>query len=106
MLIDQASSGNAVSGGIPGQHVMPNRSIPRPMHMVGMQRMQPQGIAGYNMASQAGMGGAINPGGIPMQRGVAQAHQQQQVLNLGKNNLAGSVVNYYFSFLMLFAACK
>lgn len=79
MLIDQPSSGNAVTGGIPGQHVMPNRSLPRPMHMVGMQRMQPQGIAGYNIASQAGMG-AMNPGGIPMQRGVAQAHQQQQVV--------------------------
>lgn len=97
MLIDQASSGNAVTGGIPGQHVLPNRSLPRPMHMVGMQRMQPQGIAGYNIASQAGMGGAMNPGGIPMQRGVAQAHQQQQVfLYPGKNYLVSSVLNNFF----------
>lgn len=99
MLIHQASSGNAVTGGIPGQHVMPNRSLPRPMHMVGMQRMQPQGIAGYNIASQAGMGGAMNPGGIPMQRGVAQAHQQQQVFcSLENNRLGGSVVNIFYFF--------
>lgn len=67
-----------MSGGMAGPHVMQqNRSMPRPMPMVGMQRMQPPGIPTYNLASQAGMG---NPGGIPMQRGVApQAHQQQQV---------------------------
>ncbi|GFP98089.1 callose synthase 3 [Phtheirospermum japonicum] len=55
------------------------RFMPRPMPMVGMQRTQPPGIPTYNLASQGGMGG-VNPGGIPMQRGVAaQAHQQQQV---------------------------
>lgn len=48
--------------------------------MLNMPRMQPQGLAAYNLASQAGMGGGMNPGGIPMQRGVAaQAHHQQQV---------------------------
>lgn len=49
--------------------------MPRPMPMVGMQRMQPPGIPTYNLASQAGMG---NPGGIPMQRGVPPQPQQQQ----------------------------
>ncbi|GFY93852.1 cyclin-dependent kinase E;1 [Actinidia rufa] len=73
------SSGNAVSGNMSGPHVMPNRSVPRPMPVGGMQRMQPQGMAAYNLSSQAGMGG-MNPGNIPMQRGVAaQAHHQQQM---------------------------
>ena len=50
------------------------------MPMVGMPRMQPQGMAPYNMSSQAGVAGAMNPGGMPMQRSMAnQAHQQQQV---------------------------
>lgn len=75
--LDQVSSGNAVSGNMPGAHGVPSRSVPRPM--LGMQRMQAQGMSGYNLASQAGMGGGMNPGGIPMQRGVnPQAHQQQQ----------------------------
>ncbi|XP_075514683.1 cyclin-dependent kinase E-1-like isoform X1 [Primulina tabacum] len=76
----QVSSGNAASGGMQGgPHVMQTRSVPRPMPMVGVQRMQPPGIPAYNLASQAGMGG-VNPGGIPMQRGVApQAHQQHQL---------------------------
>lgn len=73
------TSGNSVSGGMPGSHVMQTRSMPRPMPIVGMQRMQPPGIPAYNL-SQGGMGGGINPGNIPMQRGVApQAHQQQQM---------------------------
>ncbi|KAM0974098.1 hypothetical protein FF1_017346 [Malus domestica] len=69
------SSGNAVSGNMSGAHV--GRSVPRPM--VNMQRMQPQGMTAYNLASQAGMGGAMNPGGLPIPRGVAQAHHQQQL---------------------------
>ncbi|KAL6551917.1 Cyclin-dependent kinase E-1 [Orobanche gracilis] len=73
------SSGNSMPGGMAGPHVMQNRSMPRPMAMVGMQRMQPQGIPAYSLASQAGIGG-VNPSGIPVQRGVAaQAHQQQQM---------------------------
>lgn len=72
------SSGNAVSGGMPGSHGVTNRSAPRPMHM-GMPRMQPQGLAAYNLTSQAGMGGGLNPGGIPMPRGVtAQPHPQRR----------------------------
>jgi hypothetical protein len=57
------------------------RSVPRQMPVGGMQRMQPQGMPAYNnLTSQAGMGVGMNPGGIPMQRGVsAQTHQQQQV---------------------------
>lgn len=51
------------------------RAVQRPMPMAGIQRMQ----VAYNMAHQAGMGGGMNPGSMPMQRGVAnQAHQQQQ----------------------------
>lgn len=70
------SSGNA--GSMSGAHVGMNRSVPRPM--LNMPRMQPQGMTAYNLASQAGMGGGMNPGGMPMQRGVAaQAHHQQQV---------------------------
>lgn len=61
-----------------GAHGVTGRSVPRPM--LGMQRMQSQGMTAYNLTSQAGMGSGMNPGGIPMQRGVAaQAHQQQQV---------------------------
>ncbi|KAL9271045.1 Cyclin-dependent kinase E-1-like protein [Drosera capensis] len=73
-------SGNSVAGNMQGSHMM-NRSVPRPMPpMVGMQRMQPQGMAAYSLSSQTGMAGGMNPGGLPMQRGVAaQAHQQQQV---------------------------
>ncbi|KAJ7945137.1 Cyclin-dependent kinase [Quillaja saponaria] len=64
------STANAVSG---------NRSVPRPMNF-GMQRMPPQSMQAYNLTSQAGMGSGMNPGGIPMQRGVtAQAHQQQHL---------------------------
>uniref|UniRef100_A0A5B7AWT2 Putative cyclin-dependent kinase E-1-like n=1 Tax=Davidia involucrata TaxID=16924 RepID=A0A5B7AWT2_DAVIN len=74
------SSGSAVSGSMAGPHVVPTRSVPRPMPMVGMQRMPPQGMTAYNLTSQAGIGGGMNPGGIQMQRGVAaQAHQQQQL---------------------------
>lgn len=73
-----------------GAHSVANRSVPRPMPGVGMQRMPPQSMTAYNLASQAGMGmnpgGSMNPGGIPMQRGVsAQAHQQQQVGYLQSN---------------------
>lgn len=72
------TSGNAASGGMHGPHVMPTRSVPRPMQMINMQRMQSQGVSAYNLASQAGMGAGMNPGNMPMQRGVsAQAHQQQ-----------------------------
>ncbi|KAK4490638.1 hypothetical protein RD792_001326 [Penstemon davidsonii] len=76
LVIYLVSTGN--SGSMAGPHAMQTRSVPRQMPMVGMQRMQPPGIPTYNLASQAGMGG-VNPGGIPMQRGAAQAHQQQQV---------------------------
>ncbi|KAL6498072.1 Cyclin-dependent kinase E-1 [Orobanche gracilis] len=73
------SSGNSMPGSMAGPHVMQNRSMPRPMPMVGMQRMQRQGIPAYSLASQAGIGG-VNPSGIPVQRGVAaQTHQQQQM---------------------------
>ncbi|KAF7834113.1 cyclin-dependent kinase E-1-like isoform X1 [Senna tora] len=61
------SSGNAVSGSISG------RSVARPMNVVGMQRMPAQAMQAYNLSSQAGMGGGMNPGGIPMPRGVAQS---------------------------------
>ena len=75
----QVSLGNAVSGSMAAGHVVPNRSVPRSMPVVGMQRMHPQSIAAYNLSSQAAMGGGMNPGNIPMQRGVAaQPHQQQQ----------------------------
>ncbi|GMY11580.1 cyclin-dependent kinase E-1 [Fagus crenata] len=73
------TSGNAVSGSLPGAHGGTMRSIPRQMP-AGMQRIQPQAMQSYNLTSQAGMGSGMNPGGIPMQRGVpAQAHQQQQL---------------------------
>ena len=79
---------------MPGPHGVPSRTVPRPM--LGMQRI-PQGMAGYNLASQAGMGGGMNPGGIPMQRGInPQAHQQQQVL-LSDNFTCASV--FFFSFV-------
>ncbi|KAM5577916.1 cyclin-dependent kinase E-1 [Rosa sericea] len=68
------SSGNA--GSMSGAHVG-NRSMPRPL--LNMPRMQPPGLTAYNLATQAGMGGGMNPGGIPMQRGVGQAHHQQQL---------------------------
>ncbi|TYH55166.1 hypothetical protein ES332_D09G219100v1 [Gossypium tomentosum] len=71
------SSGN-VAGGM-GAHVGRNGSVNRPMPPPPMQRM-PQGIMAYNFSSQAGVGGGINPGGMPMQRNLAaQAHQQQQL---------------------------
>ncbi|XP_050291473.1 cyclin-dependent kinase E-1 [Quercus robur] len=75
------SSGNAVSGSIPGAHGGTLRSGPRQMPVGGMQRMQPQAMQAYNnLASQPGMGSGMNPGGIPMQRGLPnQGHQQQQV---------------------------
>lgn len=78
ILFFQAPPANAVAGNMPGSHIVPNRNVPRQMPMPGMQRVQPQGIAPYNISSQAGMGGGLNPGGMPMQRGVG-AQQQQQV---------------------------
>lgn len=71
----QPASGNTVSGSVAS--VATARPVPRPMPpLVSMQRMPPTGMAAFNLASQAGMGG-LNPGGIPIQRGSAQAHQQQ-----------------------------
>ncbi|KAJ6289214.1 hypothetical protein OIU76_025092 [Salix suchowensis] len=84
------SSGNAVSGGIPSAHGVNNRSAPRPMAM-GMQRMQTQGMVAYNLASQAGMGGGMNPGNIPMPCGVAQPHQQH---HLRRNDPPGAGTGY------------
>ena len=78
LLLSQVSSGAAVSNSMPAGHV-PNRSVQRPIHVTGMQRMPHQAMQAYNLTSQAGMGGGMNPGGIPMQRGVPQPHQQQQV---------------------------
>uniref|UniRef100_A0A6N2MBR8 Protein kinase domain-containing protein n=1 Tax=Salix viminalis TaxID=40686 RepID=A0A6N2MBR8_SALVM len=69
IIFEPVSSGNAVFGGIPGAHGVKNKSAPRPMAM-GMQRMQTQGMAAYNLESQAGMGGGMNPGNIPVPRGV------------------------------------
>lgn len=66
-----------MAGNMSGAHGVASRTMPRPM--LGMQRMHPQGMVGYNIASQAGMGGGMNPGSIPMPRGAAAAHQQQQV---------------------------
>lgn len=53
--------------------------MPRPMHMVGMQRVPTTGMTtAFNVASQAGIV-PPNSGSIPMQRGAAaHAHQQQQ----------------------------
>lgn len=73
----QPASGNPVAGNM--AHPMSNRNVPRPMPGVGMQRMQPQGMMPpYNFPSQAGAASGMNPGAMPMQRGMtAQAHQQQ-----------------------------
>lgn len=65
---------------MPGGHA--SRSVPRPVNVVGMQRMHHPGMQAYNLTSQAGMGSGMNPGGIPMQRGVPQGNQQQQVCGL------------------------
>ncbi|KAF8405711.1 hypothetical protein HHK36_007788 [Tetracentron sinense] len=74
------SSGNTVSGSMAAAPVVTARPVSRPMPMVGMQRMPGPGVTAFNLASQAGMGGGMNPAGIPMQRGAgAQAHQQQQL---------------------------
>ncbi|KAF9610226.1 hypothetical protein IFM89_021419 [Coptis chinensis] len=76
-----ASSGNAISGGGVAASLVTARPVPRNMPpMVGMQRMPGPGMAAFNLSSQAGMGSGMNPGGIPMQRGVGgQPHQQQQL---------------------------
>ena len=102
-FLDQISSGNAVSGNMAGAHGVTGRSVPRPM--LGMQRMQPQGMTGYNLTSQAGMGGGMNPGGIPMQRGVnPQAHQQQHVFLLVLF-ICGIVFFFFCLFFFLTNAC-
>lgn len=104
----QGPPANAVAGNMQGSHIVPNRNVPRQMPMVGMQRVQPQGMPPYNISSQAGMGGGLNPGGIPMQRGVsAQAHPQQQVQLYGEYYCFGAFITimllYYFALLMLLA---
>ncbi|URD83975.1 Cyclin-dependent kinase [Musa troglodytarum] len=71
------SSGNAASGNVAASSVAPPRSMPRPMHVVGMQRMPNTGMPAFNVATQTGIGAPAS-GNIPMQRGAAaQAHQQQ-----------------------------
>ncbi|XP_064947061.1 cyclin-dependent kinase E-1-like isoform X2 [Musa acuminata AAA Group] len=71
------SSGNAASGNVAAASVAPPRSMPRPIHVVGMQRMPNTGMPAFNVATQTGVG-APTSGNIPMQRGAAaQAHQQQ-----------------------------
>ncbi|PKI72659.1 hypothetical protein CRG98_007036, partial [Punica granatum] len=78
----QPPSGNAVAGNMQGaHHPMGNRGVPR-MPVVGMPRMPGPGIAAYGLASQAGMGGGMNPSGIPMQRGMSAQAQQQQVAHI------------------------
>ncbi|XP_029125272.1 cyclin-dependent kinase E-1 isoform X1 [Cajanus cajan] len=77
----------AVSG-MPGAHGS-NRSVPRPMNVVGMQRMPPQAMAAYNLTSQAAMGDGMNPGGISKQRGVPQAHQPQQLRRKDQMGMPG-----------------
>ncbi|KAK4761001.1 hypothetical protein SAY87_005894 [Trapa incisa] len=74
------SSGNAVSGNLAGaHHAIGNRGVPRgPMPMVGIPRMPGPGIGSYGLPSQGGIGGGMNPNGIPMQRGISAAQQQQQ----------------------------
>ncbi|KAJ6691187.1 CELL DIVISION PROTEIN KINASE [Salix koriyanagi] len=84
------SFGNVVSAGIPGAHGVNSRSAPLPMAM-GMQRMQTQGMTAYNLASQAGMGGRMNPGNIPMPRGVAQPYQQH---HLRRKDPPGAGIGY------------
>uniref|UniRef100_A0A2P2IU96 Cyclin-dependent kinase E-1 n=1 Tax=Rhizophora mucronata TaxID=61149 RepID=A0A2P2IU96_RHIMU len=82
------SSGNAISGGIGGPHVVTNRSAPRPMP-VGMQRMQPQSMS--YLPHQAAMGGGMNSGNLTMPRGVAaQTHQQ----NLRRKDPPGMGTGY------------
>lgn len=71
---------SAVAGGIQqGPHMMTTRSVPRPMHMLNMQRMPQQGMAPYNhlQASQAAMGGGINNPTNMRGAPAAQPHQQQ-----------------------------
>lgn len=75
----QVSAAIAIPGSVVSASVVPPRAVPRPMPMLGMQRMPPA----FNIASQAGIGG-LNPGGIPIQRGAApQAHPQQVVFGFG-----------------------
>ncbi|KAF6152816.1 hypothetical protein GIB67_004645 [Kingdonia uniflora] len=76
----QGVSGHAISGSGTAS-LGQARPVPRPMpNMVGMQRMPGPGMAAFNLASQSNMGGGMNPGAIPMQRGLAaQPHQQQQM---------------------------
>ncbi|KAH0448051.1 hypothetical protein IEQ34_021851 [Dendrobium chrysotoxum] len=73
----EVSAAVAIPGSVAASSVVPPRAVPRPISMLGMQRMPPASMAAFNIASQAGIGG-LNPGGIPIQRGAAaQAHPQQ-----------------------------
>ncbi|XP_042463748.1 cyclin-dependent kinase E-1-like isoform X2 [Zingiber officinale] len=72
------SSANAASGNVAAS-VGPSRSMPRPIHMVGMQRMPNANMTSFNVASQAGIA-PPNSGGLPLQRGGAGAHGHQQQL--------------------------
>lgn len=102
--LSQVSSGNAISGNMAGH--MSNRSV-RPVNVVGIQRMPAQAMQAYNLASQAGMGGGMNPG-IPMPRGVGPAHQQQVqcfvFLSFSCVELFFGVVLVLFWFLMIWCS--
>ncbi|KAL8265758.1 hypothetical protein R6Q59_003102 [Mikania micrantha] len=90
----QQASGNQMSGGMGGTHLMGTRNVPRPVHMVGgmqriqQQQQQQQNMAAYGLASQAAAAAA---GNIPMQqRGVAAPpHQQQQQQQLRRKDGMG-----------------
>lgn len=77
MFLFQVSSANAASGNVAAASVGPSRSMPRPIHMVGMQRMPNTGMTSFNVTSQAGIA-PPNSGGLPLQRGGAGAHAHQQ----------------------------
>lgn len=79
----QASSGNAV-GSIGVGPVGNPRGVPRPMPMVGMQRMPAPGMTAYGIPSQADISG-MNPGGIPMQRAAAAQAAHQQVSDVNES---------------------
>ncbi|CAJ1937747.1 unnamed protein product [Sphenostylis stenocarpa] len=90
----------AVSGSMPGAHGS-NRSVPRPMNVVGMQRLPPQAMAAYNLTSQAAMGDGMNPGSISKQRGVPQGHQPQQVLCFAGIEIGEKGFNLFFCIFLL-----
>lgn len=75
------SSGHAMANNASAASLVTTRPPRSQLPLVGMPRLPNMhgGIQGYNIPPHAAGMASLNPANIPIQRGGAQAHPQQQV---------------------------